>query len=123
MGLYPKTKDTCDKRQCPLHGYNRFTPISDLSELDLLFLLLEKGGRDPGDVLLRAQQQGPEVLHELSCVLPVQETGQVNLHHLTIWVLQHTWRTERESRVVGRGELNTTTGNDSARQKKKKDEL
>lgn len=72
---------------CPLYTSHHFNPISDLSELDLLFLLFEEGGRDSCDVLLGTQQQGPEVLHELTRILPIQETGQVNLHHLTIWIL------------------------------------
>lgn len=63
---------------------------SDLSLFDLLFLLLQEGCGDAGDVLLCAQQQRPQVLHELAGVLAVQEPRQVDLHHLTVRVLQHT---------------------------------
>lgn len=64
--------------------------LLNLSLFDLLFLLLKESCRDSSDVLLCAQQQWPEVLHELAGVLTIQETRQVDLHHFTVRVLQHT---------------------------------
>lgn len=69
---------------------------SHLSLFDFLFLLLQEDRRDAGDVLLGTEQQGPQVLHELPGILPVQEARQVDLHHLAIGVLQHTHEGGRE---------------------------
>lgn len=69
-----------------------------LSLFDFLFLLFQKSWGDAGNVLLGAQQQGPEVLHKLPGVLPVQKACQVDLHHLAIRVLQHTHEGRREKK-------------------------
>lgn len=58
-----------------------------LSLSNFLFLLFKKSRGDASNVLLGTQQQGPQILHELSGILPIQEACQVDLHHLAIWVL------------------------------------
>ena len=68
-----------------------------LSLFDLLLLLFQEGRGDACDVLLGTEQQGPQVFHELSGVLSVQEARQVNLHHLAVRVLQHTHEGGEES--------------------------
>lgn len=49
---------------------------------DLFFLLLGERLRYPVLARLRAQQQLPQLAHEESRVLPVQEPSQVDLHFL-----------------------------------------
>lgn len=61
-----------------------------LSLSDFLFLLFQKSRGNTSYVLLGTQQQGPQVSHELTSILPIQEPCQVDLHHLTIRVLQQT---------------------------------
>ena len=68
-----------------------------LSLFNFLFLLFQKSRGYASDVVLGTQQQGPQVPHELPGVLPIQEACQVDLHHLTIWVLQHTHEGGKEA--------------------------
>lgn len=58
-----------------------------LSLSNLLFFLLQKSRGDASNVLLGTEQQGPKILHELPSILAIQESCQVDLHHLAIWVL------------------------------------
>lgn len=67
-----------------------------LSLFNFLFLLFQKSRGDASYVILGTQQQGPQVLHELTGILPVQEACQVDLHHLAVRMLQHTHEGGRE---------------------------
>lgn len=70
---------------------------SYLSLPDFLLLLFQESRGDTSNVVLGTEQQGPQILHELASILSIQEACQVDLHHLTIGVLQHTheWGRER----------------------------
>lgn len=70
---------------------------SYLSLPDFLLLLFQESRGDASNVVLGTEQQGPQILHELARILSIQEACQVDLHHLTIGVLQHTheWGGER----------------------------
>lgn len=77
-------------RCCRSIMWHRGDEEAHLSLSDFLLLLLQEGRGDAGDVFLGAQQQGPQVFHELSGILSIQEPCQVDLHHLAVWMLQHT---------------------------------
>lgn len=68
-----------------------------LSLSNFLLLLFQEGRGDTSNVVLGTEQQGPQIPHELTRILSIQEACQVDLHHLTIGVLQHTheWGGER----------------------------
>lgn len=61
---------------------------TNLSFLDLLFLLLHKLGWNATDIVHGTDQQLPELGNERSGVLRVQETRQVDLHLFAIGVLE-----------------------------------
>lgn len=72
-----------------------------LSLPNFLLFLFQKSRGDASNVVLGTKQQGPKILHELPCILSIQEACQVDLHHLAIRVLQHTheWGREREKSI------------------------
>lgn len=80
-------------------GYKQLKrePCGYLSLSDFLLLLFQESRGDTSNVVLGTEQQGPQILHELARILSIQEACQVDLHHLTIRVLQHTheWGGER----------------------------
>lgn len=78
------------------HSQKQYHGEPHLSLFNFLFLLFQKSRGYASNVLLGTQQQRPQVLHKLPSIFPIQEASQVDLHHLGIWVLQHTRRKERK---------------------------
>lgn len=73
--------------------------VTHLSLPNFLLLLFQKSRGDASNVVLGTKQQGPKILHELPCILSIQEACQVDLHHLAIRVLQHTHEWGREKSI------------------------
>lgn len=58
-----------------------------LAPPDLSLFLLKDLGRNATDSLLCTEQEAPQLTHEVTGILAIQEACQVDLHHPWVWVL------------------------------------